>query len=128
MALGLEIFATWQFVVLCLTIWIATYVIRTVVDNFWKTAGLSRLWTKLALPMMPLAIGAIIGSVARKFPWPEQLGQSYSARLMFALICGLFCGWMYAKVRDGLKPTETLPVNTVVPEPPADNTPELPKG
>ncbi len=96
---GLELFANWQTIVVGLTIYVVTAAIRRVVETAWKGAKDSKWWYEVFLPLGPIANGVILALSMRKFPWPDQVAGSTSARVTYAIVCGLFCGWLYARVR-----------------------------
>lgn len=102
---GFEIFANWQTVVFCLGVYLLTYFIRTCVEapakHNPKMASLvaSWVWQELWLPLGPIGTGLVLALLSKKFPWPMPLAESMSAKAMYGAICGLACGWMYARVR-----------------------------
>jgi hypothetical protein len=97
-----EIFATWQTALFCLGVYMLTYVVRTIVEAFWKGAKQNVLWNELGLHLGPIGTGLIIALVAKKFPWPEPLGESGAARMFYGLICGGASGWVYGRFRAWL--------------------------
>jgi len=105
-----QVFMSWQTAVLCLGIYVITYVIRTVVEFALPNARKSKWWTELFLPLGPIGTGAILAILAVKFPWPVIVeGAAHaalSARLMYGMICGLASGWAYNRLRSWMKATE----------------------
>lgn len=100
---GFEIFANWQTVVFCVSIFLATQFVRTLVEN----ASVSKAWAashwtwrKLLLPFGPIGTGMLLALVAKKFPWPMPLGEAVSSKLMYGAVCGVACAWVYARVRE----------------------------
>lgn len=121
MNLGLEIFATWQTVVLALGIFVTTYVIRTLVQSFWKDWRHNVLYNELVLHLLPVAVALLVAIFAKKFPWPnEALLTSASARCFYACFVGLTCGLFYGRVRAaiGVIGDKAVAAASVVPEPP----------
>lgn len=96
---GFELFANWQTLVVGLTIYVMTAAIRRVVETAWKGSTTNKWWYEVLLPLGPIANGIILALVMPKFPWPDQVAVSTSARVTYAIVCGLFCGWLYARVR-----------------------------
>lgn len=100
---GFDIFLNWQTVILCLGIYLLTYSIRKTVEVLWQGASKNRIYSELLLPLGPIANGTIIALVAKKFPWPDQVVHSLSARVMYGAIAGLASGWFYNRFRAFLK-------------------------
>lgn len=129
---GLQVFLSLPTALLCLGVYVTTEAVRRVIELVWKNAKQTRFYTEILLPLGPIGNGALIALCAKQFPWPEALGHSLSAKVMYGAICGLFSGWMYARVRKflGTKTGVTVPpppgpnaVNPVVP--PHGPTPEI---
>ena len=106
---GFELFANWQTIVVGLTIYVVTAAIRRVVETAWKGATSNKWWYEVLLPLGPIGNGVILALVMPKFPWPDQVAVSTSARVTYAIVCGLFCGWFYARVRGFLRPADGKP-------------------
>lgn len=128
---GFEVFANWQTVVFCLGIYILTYVVRAIVQHFWKSWKSNKLYTELILHIFPIIVGGGIALAGKKFPWPMPIAESASARIMYGAILGMFCGLVYNRVRAWfqLQTGKPLPAGGAVPEP-LDMTkddPELPE-
>lgn len=100
---GLQVFGNWQTICVGLTIYIMTAAVRRIVEIAWKNAGQSKWWYEVLLPLGPIGNGILLAVGMRKFPWPEPIAGSFSARVMYAMICGLFCGWLYARVRGFMR-------------------------
>ena len=96
---GLSVFANWQTLALGLTIYVMTAAIRRIVETGWKGATQSKWWYEVLLPLGPIGNGIILALTLKQFPWPPAVAESTSARVMYAIVCGLFCGWLYARVR-----------------------------
>lgn len=117
---GLEIFANWQTVALGLTIYVMTAAVRRVIETSRPTVKQNKWWREVFLPLGPVGNGIILAVVVRGFPWPEQVAGSLSSRVMYALVCGLGCGWLYGRFRGVMKkdshPNDVVPLDS----PPAD--------
>lgn len=92
-------------VILCLTIYAFTLMVRTVVEELWKNAKLNKLWEEMAVPLMPLVFGLLVGLVS-SFPWPDVLGTAVINHMMYGMVCGMFSAWVYARVKAFLKTGE----------------------
>jgi hypothetical protein len=95
-----EAFVNAQTVVLCLGIYLMTYVIRKVVEGFWKGAKENRIWREVWLPLGPIVNGGALGVFAKQFVWPTAIGASMSGRIMYGAICGVFSALVYSRIRS----------------------------
>lgn len=100
-----EIFASWQTLVLGLTIYVLALSARRVVETGWVGAKTNKWWNEVLLPALPIVLGVLIAVLARKFPWPEPIlkSESFSAKAGYGIAVGLICGWLYARVRGFLR-------------------------
>lgn len=96
----LTAFVNPQTIVICLAIYLMTFVVRKLVEGFWKGAKNNRLWREVWLPIGPIANGALIGVLAKTFVWPDFVGTSLSGRIMYGAICGVFSALIYSRVRS----------------------------
>jgi len=121
---GLELFTNWQTVALGLTIYVMTAGIRRVIETYRPAIRQSKWWREVFLPLGPVGNGIILAVCMRAFPWPEQVAGSLSGRVMYALVCGLGCGWLYGRFRGFMKKDGTTKTDAsdVIPldSPPAD--------
>ena len=118
---GLVIFANWQTLLLGITIYVTTAIVRRVIETAWAGAKHNKWYHEVLLPVGPIANGVLLALLLKSFPWPAPIADSRSGRVMYALVCGLFCGWLYARVRgffrqgqasgldNGLNPSVSLP-------------------
>lgn len=138
---GLAVFANWQTLLLGITIYVTTAFVRRVIETAWKGAKDNKWYYEVLLPIGPIANGVLLALLLKSFPWPEPIAASRSGKVMYALVCGLFCGWLYARVRgffrqgqasgpdDGLNPTISLPSVTEEPAKGSEgSTEEVPSG
>lgn len=114
-----KVFINWNTGLLCLGVYLATYVIRTLVETTLPGVKTNKFWTELFLPLGPIATGAIIGLFSHKFPWPLQIADIAIAKIMYGATCGMMCGWMYGRLRAWAKPVEDTTTPVVPPTPPA---------
>ena len=132
-----SLFLSWQTALLCLGIYLLTYVIRTVMEAIAKSRGLdtqlrgSIVWNELVLPIGPIFNGALIAFFAKKFPWPEVVASSLSARMMYGAVAGVACGWFYARFRALVMPVVTgggapSPITVIAPVVPVTTGGALP--
>ena len=97
---GLEIFATWQTLMLGIGIYVLSFALRRVVETGWEKVKKNKWWNEVALPFTPIAIGILLALFAKKFPWPVPVKDSYSAKILYGLVCGVCCGWFYGRIRS----------------------------
>ncbi len=90
-----------QFIFFALAIFAITFVIRTIVEYFWKGADASAEWNNLLLPLMPIVFGAIAGIFASAYP--TTLGTTIFAREVFSLTAGLLSGLVYKMLKGYIK-------------------------
>ena len=107
----LQTFLSLQFLFFCLGIAAITFVLRKIVDYILTLKGLqnNKLWNELILPIMPVILGVLCASVAKRYPFPDIFGVSVSAKMNFGLVAGLFSGLVY-KIIKGLL-SQKLPAN-----------------
>lgn len=98
-----EAFINAQTVILCLGIYLMTYMIRKVVEGFWKGAKENRIWREVWLPIGPIVNGGALGVFAKQFVWPTAIGTSMSGRIMYGAICGVFSALLYSRIRSWLQ-------------------------
>jgi len=125
-----QAFVNVQTIIICLAIYLLTYVIRKVVEGAWKGAKDNRIWREVWLPIGPIVNGGLVGIMAKTFVWPTVIGTSLSGRIMYGAICGVFSALLYSRIRSFIQSTPAQskgqggllkPVNPSDP-PPADDT------
>jgi hypothetical protein len=124
---GLEIFANWQTLLLGLAIYVMSFGLRRVVETGWSGAKKNKWWNEVVLPLTPVALGILLALVAKKFPWPMPVSGSFSARAMYGVACGVFCGWLYSRVRSFMKAGQDEKAAKDKDAPPEIGGPETPK-
>ena len=105
-----------QLLFYALAIFAITFVIRTVIEYFWKGAQASAEWNNLILPLLPIVLGAIMGIFSKMYPDP--LGTSIFARETFSLTAGLISGLVYKMLKGYIKSqfsTATITTTTATP-------------
>ncbi len=112
---------------ICLATYIITYVIRTATEALWPQIKTKRLWNELYLPLGAIVNGALLGLMSKTFLWPDFASKTVAGRMFYGAICGMFCAFVYGRVRSWVAAKELSATgkNVVVsklPEPPA---PEL---
>lgn len=95
-----EAFVNVQTILICLAIYVMTFVIRKVVEGAWKDAKEHRLWREVWLPIGPIVNGAALGLMAKTFVWPVVVHNSLSGRIMYGAICGVFSALVYSRIRS----------------------------
>lgn len=94
-----------QTVIICLSVYLMTYVIRKIVEGAWKGAKANRIWREVWLPIGPIVNGGLIGVMAKTFVWPTVVDTSLSGRIMYGAICGVFSALFYSRVRSFIQST-----------------------
>ena len=94
----IETLLNWQTVLLCMGIFVIVYAIRLAIQCKWAGWKTHHLYNNLLLPLLPLAVGFGL-AYSKKFPWPTLIAESFWARVLYSMVCGLMCGWVYARVR-----------------------------
>lgn len=107
MEFDFSLFSLGTLSVLCLGIYAIVYCIRKIVENLWKSAPDNRYWRDLALPVLGILIGAVIGMVAKSFPWPDQF-TTFSARALLGAVCGMASSFVYGRFKAWLKSSKSL--------------------
>jgi len=98
------VFASWQTMLVCLAVFLAVFAVRRVLETaLGDKLKQNKWWYEVALPLMPIAVGAGLGILAKSFPWPLVIGESIWARAMYGAICGLSSGWVYSRFRSIMK-------------------------
>ena len=96
---GFDVFTTWQTIALGLTIYVMTAAIRRVVETGKPEIRKNKWWRNVWLPLGPVTNGIFLALFLKSFPWPPAVVQSTSTRIMYALVCGVVCGWLYDRIR-----------------------------
>lgn len=112
-----EVFQTFfsaQTILLCLGVYVITFVIRRVVETVWPKVKFNRYWREIFVPIGPIVNGAILGLVMKTWVFPEIVGESRSGRMVYGAVCGLFSAFLYNRIRAWLKSKtgETAPAET----------------
>lgn len=104
---------TWPTLLLSIGIYVVVRVIRRLVEG-----GLSRYrvkanfyWREVAVPILPIVVGALWGAVHANFPYPEGL-NGRGSHALYGIVCGFFSGLVYRIITSfvGKKwPTEQKP-------------------
>ncbi len=95
----IETFLNIQTIIMCVGIYLMTFVIRTVVETYWKGYAVSKFWNHIFLPLGAICNGAIIAMAAKLLPIPTELSGSLAGRAMYGAILGLFSGFMYNRIK-----------------------------
>lgn len=115
-----KVFVNWNTALLCLGIYLLTYVIRTVVESLWKDAKVNRFWREIFLPLGPIVNGAALGLLAKKFPLPMPIADSIMAKMMYGAACGIACGWVFSRFRSWFAAAEAEKLAKVAAAPAAE--------
>jgi hypothetical protein len=93
MEFGLDTLFCWQTVLLGFGVYVCMFVLRVLAEKVFKKVSDNYYWKEIALPLLPVFIGALIGFLAVKFPFPAGI-SSKSARILY----GVFCGFLSSKI------------------------------
>ena len=99
---GFGVFETYNAILLALGIFVLTYVVRAVVQYFWKNWRISRFYNEFVLHLLPIVMGGIV-SISKTYPWPDIVAKSWSGRLFYGMVLGMFCGFIYSRFRKVLE-------------------------
>lgn len=88
-----DIFFTWNFLLLSLSISAIIFVIRTIIESKWNLKE-NNLWNNVIIPISPILIGLLFGIIAIGFPYPVEIVK-ISGRICFGLVAGLFSGYTF---------------------------------
>jgi len=97
-----QAFVSWQTVLFCLGIAIATYAIRTIVEGVWKGAKTNDIWNHVGVRLGPIGTGVLLVFLSKTFPWPEQIRGSGLAMAFYGAACGVASAYVYAAFRAWL--------------------------
>lgn len=93
---------SWQFILFSLGVFVATWIVRTIVEYALPVATKGKFWQELCLPLTPPISGAIMAFFATKYAYPDGL-TSLSGRLLFGSVAGMFSGFIYRVIKGLLK-------------------------
>lgn len=99
---ALQTFGTWQTVLFCLGISIATRVVRSIVEALWKGAKKNDLWNEVGVRLGPIVLGCGLVFCSKTFPWPTQIAGSKLAMAFYGGGCGVASAYVYAAFRAWL--------------------------
>ncbi len=97
------VFINWQTGLFCLSVYVITYVIRTVVESAWQGSAKSKLWNDVFLHLGPIGTGLVLGLVAKSYPWPEMVASVPVVKTLYTMLCGFSSGFAYGRFRALLK-------------------------
>lgn len=127
-----EVFQTFfsaQTILLCLGVYVITFVMRRVVETVWPKVKFNRYWREIFVPIGPIANGAFLGWAMKTWVFPEIVGDSVSGRVVYGAVCGLFSAFLYNRIRAWLKSktgsTDTATEDAASPGPVMDSLPPM---
>lgn len=92
----------WQIGLFSLGMIAITYVVRRLVETFWKGARSNRYWVEAAIPTLPIVLGGTLAALFASYPYPEGI-KTGVARAFFGAGCGFMSAWMYRLFRVFVK-------------------------
>lgn len=99
---AIEVFLSWQAILLCLFVYGLTFSLRNAFEGGFPSLVTMRWWSKVLVPLLPLLLGPCLALIPG-FPWPEALGTGHGAHSLFGFVCGLFSAQVYARYKDMAK-------------------------
>jgi hypothetical protein len=98
-----QVFFSAQTILLCLGVYVVTFMVRRVVETVWPKVKFNRYWREIFVPIGPIVNGGLLVLVMTTWVFPEVVGESVSGRVVYGAVCGLFSAFMYNRVRAWLK-------------------------
>jgi hypothetical protein len=101
-----EVFQTFfsaQTILLCLGVYVITFVCRRVTETVWPRVKFNRYWREIWVPIGPIFNGALLGLVLKTWVYPDAVGTSVGGRVLYGAVCGLFSAFLYNRIRAWLK-------------------------
>lgn len=95
------LFSILPMLIFCLALAAVTAGIRRIVAYASASFAASHLWKNLLLPILPVALGAVIAMLATKLPVPEGF-ESTSGRVSLGAVAGLFSAAVYRWVKAAI--------------------------
>ena len=92
-------FFTVNVIVFSLVIWVAVWVLRKVIELYFKKITSYESWRELFLPVLPVVVGGLLAVVAKQYPFPELFAKSVSSRMFLGIVCGMFSGFVYKLIK-----------------------------
>jgi hypothetical protein len=94
-----KVFFSVPTLLLCIGIFLMTYVVRTIVETAQPGIKTNKWWREVALPLGPIGTGVILAFVAHSYAWPDVVADPWS-RLFYGGACGVASGWVYSRFRS----------------------------
>lgn len=116
--MDLSILLSWQLALVCLIIYVLTFVFRKVMEGYFPSLKENVKWREIYLGIMPMLFGVVFGLVSFPFPWPVELASMFN-RTMTSMVCGMFSGWVYARAK-GIVKTRKIQIPGIGELPPAE--------
>lgn len=110
--MGLEMFISWQSIVLAAIVVTVTGGLKTVLCMVWKGAKQTRLGSKVVIPAIPLVLAAVVGAVVPLRPEVvveyvaehTSGGGSTLAYAAWGLVsAGVFGAWLFDRAKNLLR-------------------------
>lgn len=99
----IQMFFSAQTVLLCLGVYMVTFVVRRVCETVWPKIKFNRYWREIFVPIGPIVNGGLLALVMKTWVFPDVVGESVSGRVVYGAVCGLFSAFMYNRIRAWLK-------------------------
>jgi|SRR5271165_4845377 len=99
---GLALLFSSQFILFALGISVVMWFLRTILEYIFPNIDKIKFWSELCVPLLPPTIGAVISYFATKYAYPDGL-NSFSGRVLFGSVAGLFSGLVFQVAKGMLK-------------------------
>lgn len=93
---------SFSFIIFSLLIGGITYILRIIIEFFWKSAPNNKIWEDIILPIVPMLMGIGVAYFATMYPYPVGF-NAVSGRLAFGGVAGLFSGLLYRLIKSTIK-------------------------
>lgn len=98
---GISLLLSWQFLIFSISIFGIVFIIRTILQYFFTNIASKKWYRQLFLPILPLTLGAVIGYVAKAYPYPWAQ-PNFSGRVLFGFAAGLLSSFVYKMVTENI--------------------------
>jgi hypothetical protein len=107
--MGLELFISWQAVVLAAIVVTVTAGVKTLVCLAWKGCKKSRVGSNIVLPMIPLVLAALAGAFIPLRPeavveYVSSHTSGFGSTVAYAawgfVAAGIFGAWLFDRAKD----------------------------
>lgn len=99
----IEMIVCWQFVIFALCTSILTSLIRVGIEDLIPKLENEKWFQDIILPILPLFLSCCIILCCKSVALPNNIGDTFSGRIIYGLICGQFSGTIFRLVKNTLE-------------------------